>query len=175
MNQFDCVLVGGGLQNALSALALARHQPALRVALVERVARLGGNHTWCFHAGDVSEAALPIVEPLVVQRWPGYRVRFPAYERALNEPYAAVTSARLHDVLSQLPARSPGFELLLEQEAVVVEATRVRLASGRVLEAPLVVDARGPSAFSAKSSAGYRKFVGLELEPRGPRKRQSPR
>jgi lycopene beta-cyclase len=163
MERFDCVLVGGGLQNALSALALSRCQPALRVALVEREARLGGNHTWCFHAGDVSAAALPFVEPLVVQRWPGYDVRFPSYERGLDEAYAAVSSSQLHDVLVGLPARAPGLTLLLGEEASSVEATRVQLASGRVLEAPLVVDARGPGAFSASSGAAYQKFVGLEL------------
>ena len=163
MNRFDCVLVGGGLQNALTALALSRHQPGSRVALVERGARLGGNHTWCFHAGDVSEAALPFVEPLVIRRWPGYDVMFPSYERELDEAYAAVSSSQLHDVVSRLPASMPGFTLFFEEEATSVQATRVRLASGRVLEAPLVVDARGPDGFSPKAGVAYQKFVGLEL------------
>ena len=98
-SQFDCVLIGGGLQNALSALALTRFQPRLRVALVERVARLGGNHTWCFHSGDVAESALAFVEPLVVRRWDGYSVRFPGYERDLDEVYAMVTSSRCNAIL----------------------------------------------------------------------------
>lgn len=167
MNQFDCVLVGGGLQNALCALALASLQPRLRVALVERGARLGGNHTWCFHSGDVPGSALHFVEPLVVRRWDGYSVWFPSYERELDDAYAAVTSPRLHDALVELSAKAPGFTLFLEEEAMTVEATRVRLASGRVLEAPVVVVARGPSAFSASSCAGYQKFVGLELSLAG--------
>jgi lycopene beta-cyclase len=163
MDQFDCVLVGGGLSNAISALALSRHQPGLRVALIERGPRLGGSHTWCFHAGDVSAAALPFVEPLVVRRWSGYDVLFPSYERKVEEAYAAVSSSHLHDVVTGLPARMRGLTLLLGEEASSVEATRVRLASGRVLEAPLVVDARGPETFSAGTGVAYQKFVGLEL------------
>jgi lycopene beta-cyclase len=133
------------------------------VALIERGARLGGNHTWCFHAGDVSAAALPFVAPLVVRRWAGYDVLFPDHERELEEAYAAVSSSHLHDVLTDLPASMPGLTLLLGEEATSVEATRVRLASGRVLEAELVVDARGPDAFSAPTESAYQKFVGLEL------------
>src|SRR5690606_35304720 len=41
---------------------------------------------------------------------------------------------------------------------------RVRLDDGRVLEAPLVSDARGPERLESGASAGYQKFVGLELE-----------
>ncbi len=52
----DYALVGGGLQNGLLALALRAARPAARLALVERGATLGGNHTWCFHAGDLPAA-----------------------------------------------------------------------------------------------------------------------
>ncbi|MEO6599050.1 MAG: lycopene cyclase family protein, partial [Polyangiaceae bacterium] len=68
---FDYLLVGGGLQNALIALAVLRADPAARVGLIERGAALGGNHLWCFHGMDLSEAGQTLVAPLVVQRWGG--------------------------------------------------------------------------------------------------------
>ena len=94
-DRFDYALVGGGLQNGLIALAIRALQPAARVALIERGAGLAGNHTWCFHAGDVAAEARPWVDPIVVARWPGYDVSFPEHARRLDTPYACVDSARL--------------------------------------------------------------------------------
>ena len=65
--EFDYALVGGGLQNALIALALAQRDRPPRVVLVERGQRLGGNHTWCFHQDDVPPAARSFVAELVEQ------------------------------------------------------------------------------------------------------------
>lgn len=64
----EYVLVGGGLQNALIALALLESRPNVRLSLIEREARVGGNHTWCFHASDVPDTASPWLERLVVRR-----------------------------------------------------------------------------------------------------------
>ncbi len=160
MEHFDFVLVGGGLQNSLLALALNRRRPDLRVALVERAERLGGNHTWCFHAGDFTTSTASLIEPLVVRRWPGYAVHFPQLDRHLDEPYAAVSSRRLHDVVSGLK----GLTLLLGVEVQQVENGGVSLVGGGRLRAGLVVDARGPDAYAARELAGYQKFLGLELE-----------
>src|SRR5687767_14952162 len=153
MARYDYVLVGGGLQNGLLALALAERGSS--VAIIERGLRLGGNHTWCLHASDVPlEAAW--LEPLIVQRWPGYAVRFPALEREVREPYLAVTSARLHDVVSEV-ARARGFELMLGESVEALGPGRVTLASGRSLDAGLVVDARGPEASSVRPGQGFQK------------------
>src|SRR4029079_19348497 len=91
----DYLLVGGGLQNGLIALALRMHQPAARIAMIERGSAPGGNHTWCFHAGDVAGGAAPWIEPLVVARWPGYDVAFPDLARRMDAPYACISSDRL--------------------------------------------------------------------------------
>src|SRR6188768_3431610 len=98
---FDYLLVGGGLGNALIALALFEARPGLRVGLVEQRGSLGGNHVWCFHAGDVDGAARPFVSRLVSARWPRYEVRFPEVTRTLEEPYAAVRSERLNQVVQE--------------------------------------------------------------------------
>ncbi|HEY0467250.1 MAG TPA: lycopene cyclase family protein, partial [Polyangiaceae bacterium] len=104
---FDYLLIGGGLQNALIALALLGRDAQARVCLVERGSALGGNHLWCFHGFDLSEAGQALVAPLVVQRWDGYSVRFPNFERRLDTPYAAVSSERVAAHVSRVFAQHP--------------------------------------------------------------------
>lgn len=164
--EFDAVFVGGGLANSLCALALLARRPLARIALIEAGERLGGNHTWCFHAGDLPAAARTIVAPLAVQRWEGYTVRFPRRVRRVDSAYACITSDRLHQVVAARFREAPGCALLLGTRAVHSEAERVLLADGRELRAPLVVEALGPRE-EPRASSGYQKFVGLELEVDG--------
>jgi lycopene beta-cyclase len=167
-SEFDYLLVGGGLANALIALGLFAHRPAARVAMVEQQATLGGNHVWCFHAGDLDGEALEFVAPLVSERWDRYEVRFPELFRTLEEPYAAVRSQNLDDVLQRaFKARSKS-QLFLNERAERVTRHSVQLASGRELRAPVVIESRGPAAFDVTAGAGYQKFLGLELKLRKP-------
>jgi lycopene beta-cyclase len=161
---FDYLLIGGGLQNALIALALLGREPGARVCLVEREAALGGNHLWCFHGSDLSAAGQTLVAPLVVRRWDGYSVRFPSFERRLNASYAAVSSERLAEHVARVFARYPESRLILGRSALNVEATRVLLDDGEELQGKVVIDARGPDAHSRSHVIGYQKFVGLELD-----------
>ena len=160
---FDYLLVGGGLQNGLIALALLSSRPGARVALVERGHSIGGNHLWSFHAGDVPDDARALVDPLVAHRWPGYDVIFPGSRRALDEAYAAIPSSRLDAAVRDRLGSAPGCALFLGTSVTEVAPHRVTLADGRRLEAHLVIDARGPSALPADLAAGYQKFLGLEL------------
>ena len=158
----EYVLVGGGLQNALVALALLEQRPMTRLCLVEREGQLGGNHTWCFHAADVPEAARPFIDPLVVRRWPAHDVMFPRRRRRMASAYAALTSERLHQGVTARLAQAPHARVLRASVREVLPGRAV-LDDGRELRADLVVDARGPDP-AAPSAAGYQKFVGLELE-----------
>ncbi|MCC6215647.1 MAG: lycopene beta-cyclase CrtY [Polyangiaceae bacterium] len=162
-NAFDVALVGGGLQSALILLALRRLRPEARVVMVEREPQVAGNHTWCFHAGDVPAAAREVVAPLVVARWPAYDVRFEGLERTIDDPYACITSESVRREV-EAASRPPGVRLVTGAEAVSVDATSVRLADGRRFGASLVVDSRGPGRFAPRGAAGWQKFVGLELE-----------
>lgn len=159
----DYLLVGGGLQSALIALAVLERRPASRLTLVERDDRLGGNHTWCFHAADVPGGSHGFVAPLVEHRWDGYEVRFPDRVRVLSSPYAGLSSAHLGRVVRRA-LEAAGGEVLTGVAARSVGAREVVLEDGRVLKAAAVVDARGPERAPPPRGAGYQKFVGLELE-----------
>ncbi|MEO7736193.1 MAG: lycopene beta-cyclase CrtY, partial [Kofleriaceae bacterium] len=170
----DYVLVGGGLQAGLIALAVRAAQPHARIAVVERGTTLGGNHTWCFHAGDLPAGAAPSgsatpsasagarrstcgwIEPLIEARWPGYDVAFPGLRRGLDSAYACVTSARLDRVVRQAVD-----ELALDTTALAIEADRVETTHG-VLRARTVIDARGPAQL-ATAKSGWQTFVGHEV------------
>jgi lycopene beta-cyclase len=165
MTRFDYLLVGGGLQNALIAEALLQLRPGARVALIERAPQLGGNHTWCFHAADVPAEATSFVEPFVVERWARQSVRFPALQRTLEEPYAALSSESVHRVLSRHAANG-ALTLSLGARAVRIGSNQVELESGTRLEAQVVIDARGPDSAERAQALGFQKFVGLELEVR---------
>jgi lycopene beta-cyclase len=171
---FDYLMVGGGLAGSLLALALFEHRPKARVGLVEKQAHLGGNHLWCFHAGDVDDAA-ELVRPLVAQRWPTYEVRFPDLRRTLDEPYAAVPSSRLDEVVQRAFAVRAQAQLFLGETARRVTAHEVELASGRTLSADVVIESRGPEAFASAPGTGFQKFIGLELEVKPPSPLRTPR
>lgn len=160
---YDYLLIGGGLQNGLLALALRHHRPSATLAIVERSPRLGGNHTWSFHALDVPAAAAPWVEPLVQHRWPGYEVSFPRHARTVHEPYASFTGERLDAVVRARLAAAPGCALVLDAEVTRVDARGASLADGRRFDARLVIDARGPGPAASAARGGYQKFVGQEI------------
>lgn len=170
-DELDYALVGGGLGNSLIALQLLARQPQAKVALIEKSARLGGDHIWCFHAGDVDAKSRAVLQPLVGASWPRYTVKFPDLVRTLDEPYCAVRSERLHEVVSAAFAErsgARGCQLLLGTRATNVTDRAVKLEDGRVLRARVVIESRGPEALVAGERAGYQKFIGLELKLRRP-------
>ncbi|HXQ17662.1 MAG TPA: lycopene beta-cyclase CrtY [Caulobacteraceae bacterium] len=154
----DALLVGGGLASSLIALRLKHSRPGLRIIMLEREMRIGGEHTWSHFATDVSPAISEWLGPLIVHDWAGYDVRFPAHRRTLPTHYRAITSGRLHTVMSELL----GEDAWLGVEANEVKADSVRLVDGRRLAAPLVIDARGPRR-SNRLALGWQKFLGQEV------------
>jgi len=171
---FDYALAGGGLQNGLIALALRARQPSARIALIERGDAPGGNHTWCFHAGDLRDPTW--IEPLVVVRWSGYDVAFPDVRRRVEEPYACVSSARLADQVTHALA-ADGSALLARTTALAVEPDRVRVRARdgtvRELTARAVIDARGPDR-AVIGRSGWQKFLGQELRLSAPHDLERP-
>jgi lycopene beta-cyclase len=165
----DIIIVGGGLSGCLAAWLIKQRRPDLRLRLLERDATLGGNHTWSFFETDMSAAQARAIAPLVTSSWPGYRVRFPGYGRELTTGYRSIASQHLH----QLIAGALGGDVTFGAEVTAVAADHVTLASGAVLRAPCVIDARGaqPSPFLA---LGFQKFLGLELRLAAPHQERLP-
>jgi lycopene beta-cyclase len=159
---FDYALAGGGLQAALLVLAIRDRHPDARIALLERSERLGGNHTWCFHSGDVSAKARGWIQPLVSHSWEGYEVRFPGFERSLDDPYSCILPEQL-DAAVEAALLPEGSALYRATEVAELSPTRILSANGQHVEARLVLDARGPGALP-REGTGFQKFVGLEVE-----------
>jgi lycopene beta-cyclase len=168
---FDYLLVGGGLQNGLIALAVAAAQPAARIAIVERGSVLGGNHTWCFHDTDLPADSRRWVDPLIGHRWASHEVAFPAHHRVLEGGYAGISSDHFARVVTAALAGDQ-HAILLGTEAVTVGAHEVEVATGgqrRRLRAGTVVDARGPDRGAGQvADAGYQVFWGREIATDGP-------
>ena len=163
MADFDVILAGGGLANTLIALALADRRPQGRVLVVEGGDHLGGDHTWCFHAADVGDAAGRLLEPMVRTAWPGQSVAFPALSRRLSTGYRAVTSATLD---RHARSRLAG-ALRLSARISSIGSHEVVLEGGQRLTAGCVIDGRGWRPVEGLALA-YQKFVGLEVETAEP-------
>ncbi len=155
----DVLLVGGGLANGLIARKLRKSHPGLRVLVLEAGRALGGNHTWCFHATDLTAAQQAEMAPFVVHKWPAHEVLFPGYKRRVDGVYCCVTSecfdARLRAEL--------GTAVRTDVQVVSVGRDRVQLANGRVLHARSVIDARGTSP-AGRVALRFQKFLGQELQ-----------
>jgi lycopene beta-cyclase len=146
----------------LLALRLRQLRPSLRVLLLEAGPTLGGNHTWSFHASDLSAAQLAWLAPLVAHRWEGHSVRFPGRQRRLQGAYASVTSPRLHGVLQH----ELGDCVRLGVRVAEVTPHCVLLDDGSALHAGAVVDGRGRLP-DAGLRLGWQKFIGREFRLEG--------
>jgi lycopene beta-cyclase len=156
--QTDLVLVGGGLANGLLARRLAQLRPDISVLVLESGPTAGGNHTWSFHAGDLTPSEAAWIEAFVVYRWPAYDVAFPGYARRVELEYRSVTSERFAAVMSD----TLGSRLRCRAEAVQVSPRHVLLAGGERVDAAAVIDGRGATPTAALDLA-YQKFLGLEV------------
>lgn len=154
----DLILVGGGLANGLIALRLTQARPGLRLLMLESESRPGGNHTWSFHDGDLSEAQHAWLTPLVGRCWPRHRVIFPHRERLLKGGYASIFSRDFARILEE----ALGDGLWVDTRVARVFPDRVELEDGRVLHANAVIDGRGPTD-SAHLTLGHQAFLGREV------------
>lgn len=159
----DVVLVGGGLANGLIALRLRALRPALRVVILESGPRLGGQHTWSHFTSDVSPAIAAWLTPLIAHHWNGYDVRFPGHARSLSTPYASIPSDRFHDVVTA----AVGEDVLCGLAVGAIHADRIEYGDGQVIDAPCIIDGRGPAPAPALA-LGWQKFLGLEVELTAP-------
>lgn len=159
MKPWDLILAGGGLANGLIALRLRQLQPQRRILVLEAAPQPGGNHTWSFHQGDISEQQHQWLAPLVAHRWEGYDVRFPRFNRTLPGGYLSITSERFAATLSD----ALGENLWLNQRISQLTPNSVQLADGQTLHARAVIDGRGYQP-EAGLQVGSQAFVGQQWQ-----------
>jgi lycopene beta-cyclase len=165
----DLILVGGGLANSLIALQLAERQPRLKILLLESNARLGGNHTWCFHTTDVTDSLYQFLRPLIEKSWPTYDIRFPERSRTLQGGYNAILSDQLDRVTSKIL----GDRVICNARAATVTANAVELDDGRRFTAAAVIDGRGDTG-NRDLWICYQKFIGQVIQLDQPHGLSSP-
>ncbi len=168
------ILVGGGLANSLIAYRLAAKRPEIDWTILEGGAEIGGNHTWSFHAGDLTPAQQAWMEPFVAARWPDYAVVFPDLHRRMPLGYRSISADRLRAVMAEGPGQGTSSARI--RTGVEVRDLRpdgVTLASGEVIRADAVIDGRGyrPSPHLA---IAFQKFCGLEVRTAAPHGQPSP-
>jgi len=156
--RYDYVFAGGGLANTLTAYRLRRADPSLRIAIIERAERIGGNHTWSFHGTDLTAQQHQWLQPFIAHNWPRQEVRFPGYRRELRTSYHSATSDQLADVA----AREFGDNFLLGREVEEISSRHVAMSGGETVEADCVIDGRGARG-DDNLTLGYQKFIGKEV------------
>ncbi|WP_342655449.1 lycopene beta-cyclase CrtY [Pseudomonas sp. F3-2] len=166
---YDLIFAGGGLANGLIAWRLKQLRPELNILCIEEQPNMGGNHTWSFHAQDLSAAQQQWIAPLVVQRWPCYDVHFPGGARRLSSGYASVTSERFVQVIET----ALGDDVRTGQTIAEVGPRSLRLASGETLHASAVVDGRGVKD-SPHLVLGQQAFLGQLLQLQAPHGLEAP-
>jgi lycopene beta-cyclase len=164
VQRVDYVLVGGGLQSGLMALAISHHQPQASWILIEQQEKLAGNHTWSFHATDIPESCSAWAEPLAEYRWPRYEIRVGGRLRTVEIPYRTCSSEHFATVV--MPLTQHAHRRILTNTTVdEIAPSRVTLSDGRRIDATAVIDNRGPAPLNAeKFAGGFQKFWGFELE-----------
>ncbi|MFA6219751.1 MAG: lycopene beta-cyclase CrtY [Erythrobacter sp.] len=161
----DIAIVGGGLAGGLTALALHRAHPELRLALFEAGAQLGGNHRWSWFASDLDPAGAALIADFRKTEWDsGYEVSFPAFARTLASPYRSLDS---RDFAAALHRQLPADTIRLRSRVTTLDADVVTLEGGESLPARVVIDCRDFTP-SRHLTGGWQVFMGRHLRTRAP-------
>lgn len=159
------VIVGGGLAGALAALRLAERRPQVPFLLLEGGECFGGDHTWSFFDSDVPITSRDLITALRPVRWSRHKVHFAAREREFSVAYNSIHSASLDQLVK---SRLSPSSYRLGARALRLEADSVTLATGEVIPARAVIDARGPQGPMPGLELGWQKFVGIEFAAQAP-------
>ncbi|MEP3227211.1 MAG: lycopene beta-cyclase CrtY [Parasphingorhabdus sp.] len=163
-NQFDLAIAGGGLAGGLIALAVNKLRPEWKIALIEAGENFGGNHIWSFFETDVEDANRWLLDPLISRKWDQYDVRFPQYNRCLNNAYYSIMSENLDRALQE---KLPQSAVQLNQNIQSITDGIVHLENANEIAAKTILDVRGGGDFSALEF-GWQKFCGQVLRLQSP-------
>ncbi len=157
----DVIIVGGGLAGGLIALALHRHAPACRFAVIEAGRTLGGHHRWSWFETDIPEHERGLMAGFALNGWDeGYDITFPRLGRTLPTAYRSLASAEFH---AKLIAELPPERVMLGTKVAALDAGGVTLADGTRMAAKRVIDCRAfkPSKHLA---GGWQVFLGQHFK-----------
>lgn len=161
----DIAIVGGGLAGGLTALAVHRAHPELKLALFEAGEGLGGNHRWSWFASDLDEEGNALLATFPTIEWEsGYEVRFPSYFRNLTTPYRSLSST---DFDAGLRRDLPADAIRTNHQVANLAADGVTLANGETIDARVVIDCRD-FVPSPNLRGGWQVFMGRQLRTETP-------
>ena len=163
--EYDIAIVGGGLAGGLTALAINRAHPAMRIALVEAGESFGGNHRWSWFEHDLGPEATDLLSGFTSTSWSGgNEVRFPAHRRQLAANYRSLDS---RDFDAHLRRQLPQDAILTGMRATGLAADRVEIGDGPDIAARAVIDCRD-AVPSEHLAGGWQVFLGQHLRTREP-------
>lgn len=164
----DMAIVGGGLAGGLTALAVHRAHPDLRVALFEAGETFGGNHRWSWFGSDLGELAHggeALLGTVRKTSWSqGYEVFFPGLARTLSTAYHSLDS---RDFDAALHRELPQDTIRLRTPVAALAGDGVTLASGDHVPARVVLDCRD-GAPTQHLTGGWQVFMGRHLRTAAP-------
>lgn len=145
------LIVGGGLTGSLIALALTRLRPEMPFLLIEQAGYFGGGPVTPFFRAAVPGDADWLIDPLIVAEWPSYYVGFDGFSLTVESPVDYLIQEQIHaEVVQSVPPE----RYRTGAVAVGGSARTVQLNDGEILEAALVIDARGDFPATDPGSEG---------------------
>lgn len=160
----DLVIVGGGLAGGLTALAIHKAHPALRIGLFEAGETLGGNHRWSWFESDLDAHGAALMAGFETAAWADHDVRFPAYSRTLAGGYCSLASREFDTGLRRV---LPAGVIRCGASVARLATDGVTLDSGEAIAARAVIDCRDAAA-APHLSGGWQVFLGQLLRTSRP-------
>ncbi|MBX7496926.1 lycopene beta-cyclase CrtY [Qipengyuania sp. 6B39] len=161
----DIAIVGGGLAGGLTALAVHRAHPDLRLAVFEAGEDFGGNHRWSWFATDLDPDGEALIAQFRKTEWDkGYEVLFPGQARTLASSYRSLGSRDFDATLRRL---LPQEALRLRARVSELAPDGLTLDGGDHIPARVVIDCRNVAP-SPHLRGGWQVFMGRHLRTDAP-------
>ena len=164
------VIAGGGLAACLAALAMARHRPEVPLLIVEEAETFGGEGVHHFPLDELGDGGAALVDPVGLERWPGFYVVFPGFSRKLKAEWAGFAAADLHRLMIGTLAAK---QYRLGTKVVAVREDALVLDGGEEIRAEGAIDARGAASVSALDLI-YRVQLERDLRLKAPHRLDRP-
>lgn len=133
------ILIGGGLIGSMTMLAIRRRFPHLEVFLIGEDHHFGGSLIMPMFERDIAPKLFPIIEMLIVRRWPAYYFSTSENIEKREAQVAIVSPRQIHAELLDTCSMDwlfPGRQVSAQT------ASSVMLTSGERLSADLILDVR---------------------------------